>query len=133
MISLCRLVSPRVNRTGNSDDPTLIAACRPGVAPLQCWPDGKAGSATRNVNGLTRCVRGRCPEVALLAMGEEVTEARPPPVRFRARHVSMGEPGGKSFRFSFDGGPPSDDALFLPPPDHPYLLVQRRLEDEDGG
>jgi len=26
MISLCRLVSPRVNRTGNSDDPTLIAA-----------------------------------------------------------------------------------------------------------
>ena len=93
MISLCRLVSPRVNRTGNSDDPTLIAACRPGVAPLQCWPDGKAGSATRNVNGLTRCVRGRCPEVALLAMGEEVTEARPPPVRFRAKHVSIGESG----------------------------------------
>jgi len=26
MISLCRLVSPQVNRTGNSDDPTLIAA-----------------------------------------------------------------------------------------------------------
>jgi len=26
MISLCRLVSPRVNRTGNSDDLTLIAA-----------------------------------------------------------------------------------------------------------
>jgi len=26
MTALCRLVSPRVDRTGNSDDPTLIAA-----------------------------------------------------------------------------------------------------------
>jgi len=66
-------------------------------------------------------------------MGEEVTEARPPPVRFRAKHVSIGESGGEYFEVSFDNEDPSDDDLDLSPPDQPYLLVQRQFEDDDGG
>jgi hypothetical protein len=66
-------------------------------------------------------------------MGEEVTEARPPSVRFRAKHVSIGESGGEYFQVSFDNEDPSDDDLDLSPPDQPYLLVQRQLEDDDRG
>jgi hypothetical protein len=64
---------------------------------------------------------------------KEVTEARPPPVRFRAKHVSIGEAGGEYFQVSFDNEDPSDDDLDLSPPDQPYLLVQRQFEDDDGG
>src|SRR5262249_41350997 len=101
-----------------------------GVVHLHCWAEGRAGWARRNGNGLRGCVGGRCPEVALLAMGEKVTEARPPPVRFRAKHVSIGESGGEYFQVSFDN---EDDDLDLSPPDQPYLLVQRQFEDDDGG
>jgi hypothetical protein len=61
------------------------------------------------------------------------TEARPPPVRFHAKHVSVGESGGEYFQVSFDNEDPSDDDLDLSPPDQPYLIVQRQFEDDDGG
>jgi hypothetical protein len=64
---------------------------------------------------------------------KQVTEARPPPVRFRAKHVSIGESGDEYFQVSFDNKDPSDDDLDLSPPDQPYLLVQRQFEDDDGG
>jgi hypothetical protein len=54
-------------------------------------------------------------------------------VRFRAKHVSIGEAGGEYFQVSFDNEDPSDDDLDLSPPDQPYLLVQRQFEDDDGG
>jgi hypothetical protein len=54
-------------------------------------------------------------------------------VRFRAKHVSIGESGDEYFQVSFDNEDPSDDDLDLSPPDQPYLLVQRQFEDDDGG
>jgi len=54
-------------------------------------------------------------------------------VRFHAKHVSVVESGGEYFQASFDNEDPSDDDLDLSPPDQSYLLVQRQLEDDDGG
>ena len=54
-------------------------------------------------------------------------------MRFRAKHVSIGESGGEYFQVSFDNEDPSDDDLDLSPPDQPYLLVRRQFEDDDGG
>ena len=100
---------------------------------------GRQGGAwaTRNVNGLARCVQGCCLEAVLLAIGnirtKQVTETRPRPVKFRAKHVSIGESGGEYFQVSFDNEDPSDDDLDLSLPDQPYLLVQRQFEDDDSG
>ena len=54
-------------------------------------------------------------------------------MKFRAKHVSIGESGGEYFQVSFDNEDPSDDDLDLSLPDQPYLLVQRQFEDDDGG
>ena len=61
------------------------------------------------------------------------TEARPHPLRFHANHVSVAESGGEYFQVSFDSEAPSDDDFDLSGPDHPYLVVQRQFEDDDGG
>ena len=87
--------------------------------------------------GDAECERNAREAVALTMGGEirtkEVTEARPPPVRFHAKHVSIGEAGGEYFQVSFDNEDPGDDDLDLSPPVQPYLLVQRQFEDDDGG
>lgn len=54
-------------------------------------------------------------------------------MRFHAKHVFVGESGGEYFQVSFDNEGPTVDDLDLSPSDHPYLLVQRSFEDEDGG
>ena len=54
-------------------------------------------------------------------------------MKFRAKHVSIGESGGEYFQVSFDNEDPSDDDLDWSPPDQPYLLVQRQFEDDNGG
>jgi hypothetical protein len=54
-------------------------------------------------------------------------------VKFRAKHVSVGESGGEYFQVSFDNEDPSDDDLDLSSLDQPYPLVQRQFEDHDGG
>ena len=54
-------------------------------------------------------------------------------MRFHAKHVSVGESGGEYFQVSFDSEAPSDDDFDLSGPDHPYLVVQRQFEDDDGG
>ena len=54
-------------------------------------------------------------------------------MKFRAKHVSIGESGGEYFQVSFDNEDPSDDDLDLSLPDQPYLLVQRQFEDDDSG
>lgn len=51
----------------------------------------------------------------------------------RAKHVSVGESGDEYFQVSFDGEPPSDDEFYLSGPHHPYLIIQRQFEDDDGG
>jgi hypothetical protein len=61
------------------------------------------------------------------------TEARPPPLRLHANHVSIGESGAEYFQVSFDSEAPSEDDFDLSGPDHPYLVVQRQFEDDDGG
>ena len=61
------------------------------------------------------------------------TEARPHPLRFHANHVSVAESGDEYFQVSFDSEAPSDDDFDLSGPDHPYLLLQRQFEDDDGG
>jgi hypothetical protein len=55
------------------------------------------------------------------------------PLRLHANHVSVGEAGGEYFEVSFESEAPSDDDFDLSGPDHPYLIVQRQFEDEDGG
>src|SRR6266581_1004912 len=50
-----------------------------------------------------------------------------------ANHVSIAESGGEYFQVSFDSEAPSDDDFDLSGPDHPYLVVQRQFEDDDGG
>jgi len=60
------------------------------------------------------------------------TEARPP-LRLHASHVSIEESGGEFFQVSFDSEVRSEDDFDLSEPDHPYLLVQRQFEDNDGG
>ena len=53
-------------------------------------------------------------------------------MRFHANHVSVGESGGEYFQVSFRSEV-ADDDLDLSGPDHPYLIVQRQFEDDDGG
>ena len=60
------------------------------------------------------------------------TEARPP-LRLHANHISIEESGGEFFQVSFDSEARSEDDFDLSEPDHPYLLVQRQFEDDDGG
>src|SRR5260221_11210269 len=60
------------------------------------------------------------------------TEARPQ-LRLHANNVSIGEAGDEYFEVSFDSQVPSDDDFDLSGPDHPYLIVQRQVEDDDGG
>jgi hypothetical protein len=50
-----------------------------------------------------------------------------------ANHVSIGEAGDEYFEVSFDSEVPSDDDFDRSGPDHPYLVVQRQFEDDDGG
>lgn len=54
-------------------------------------------------------------------------------MRLHANHVSIGESGGEYFQVSFDSDARSEADFDLSEPDHPYLLVQRQLEDDDGG
>jgi hypothetical protein len=54
-------------------------------------------------------------------------------VKFYAKHVSVGELDDQYFQVSFDSEPPSEDEFDLSRPDHPYLIVQRQFEDDDGG
>jgi hypothetical protein len=61
------------------------------------------------------------------------TEARQHLMKFHAKHVSVGEFGAQDFQVSFDSEPPSDDDFDLSGADHPYLIVQRQFEDDDGG
>ena len=56
-----------------------------------------------------------------------------PPQRLHANHVSVGESGGEYFQVSFDSEAPGDDDFDPTGPDHPYLVVQRQFEDDDGG
>ena len=60
-------------------------------------------------------------------------QARLYPVRLNANHVSVGESGDEYFSVSFDSEVPGDDDFDLSGPDHPYLVVQRQFEDDDGG
>jgi hypothetical protein len=54
-------------------------------------------------------------------------------MKFYAKHVSGGEFDDQYFQVSFDSEPPSEDEFDLSRPDHPYLIVQRQFEDDDGG
>jgi hypothetical protein len=74
--------------------------------------------------------RSRCLHAGLLAI--EV-ERLLHPVKFHAKYVSVGESGDEYFQVSFDNEAPSDDDFDLSGPDHPYLIVQRQFEDDDGG
>ncbi len=55
------------------------------------------------------------------------------PLKLHAKNVSIGEAGDEYFQVSFDSEVPSDDDFDLSGPDHPYLIVQRQFEDDDGG
>ena len=55
------------------------------------------------------------------------------PLKLHAKNVSIGEAGDEYFQVSFDSEVPSDDDFELSRPDHPYLIVQRQFEDNDGG
>ena len=54
-------------------------------------------------------------------------------MRFHAKYVSVGESGGEYFAVSFDNEDPSNDDFDLSGDEDPYLIVQRQLEDDDGG
>ena len=54
-------------------------------------------------------------------------------MKLHAPHVSVGESGDEYFQVSFDSEDPDDDAFDPAGPDHPYLLIQRQFEDDDGG
>ena len=54
-------------------------------------------------------------------------------MRLHANNVSVGESGDEYFQVSFDNEGPSDDDFDLAGPDHPYLVIQRQFEDDDGG
>jgi hypothetical protein len=60
-------------------------------------------------------------------------EAKPQPSRLHANYVSIGESGDEYFQVSFDSEAPSEDDFDLSGPHHPYLVVQRQFEDDDGG
>jgi len=53
-------------------------------------------------------------------------------LRLQADNVSVGESGDEYFQVSFDNEAPSDDDFDLSGPDHPYLVIQRQFEDDDG-
>src|SRR5712675_2103103 len=55
------------------------------------------------------------------------------PLKLHAKNVSIGEAGDEYFEVSFDSEVPSDDDFDLSGPHHPYLIVQRQFEDDDGG
>jgi len=54
-------------------------------------------------------------------------------MKFYAKHVSVGEFDDQYFQVSFDSEPPREDDFDLSRPDHPYLIVQRQFEDDNGG
>ena len=54
-------------------------------------------------------------------------------MKFHSKNVSIGEAGEEYFEVSFDSDVPNDDDFDLSAPDHPYLIVQRQFEDDDGG
>ena len=54
-------------------------------------------------------------------------------MKLQAKNVSIGEAGDEYFQVSFDSEVPNDDDFDLSGPDHPYLIVQRQFEDDDGG
>src|SRR5580693_4890531 len=54
-------------------------------------------------------------------------------MRFHAKYVSVGEFGDEYVEVSFDSEDPGNDDLDLSGDENPYLIVQRQLEDGDGG
>src|SRR5437870_13534738 len=60
-------------------------------------------------------------------------EATPHPLRLHANEVSVGAAGDEYFQVSFHSKAPSDDDFDLSGLAHPYLIVQRQFEDDDGG
>ena len=54
-------------------------------------------------------------------------------MRLHANHVSVGESGDEYFQVSFDSEAPSHGDFDLSGLAHPYLLIQRQFEDDDGG
>ncbi len=54
-------------------------------------------------------------------------------MKLHAKNVSIGEAGEEHFELSFNGEVRSDDDFDLSGSDHPYLIVQRQFEDDDGG
>ena len=54
-------------------------------------------------------------------------------MRFHAKYVSVGAFGDECFEVSFDSEDPGNDDLDLSGDENPYLIVQRQLEDGDGG
>ena len=54
-------------------------------------------------------------------------------MRFHAKYVTVGEFGDEYFEVSFDSEDPGNDDLDLSGDENPYLIVQRQLEDGDGG
>ena len=54
-------------------------------------------------------------------------------MRLHANNVSVGESGDEYFQVSFGNEAPDDDDFDLSGPDHPYLVIQRQFEDDDGG
>ena len=53
-------------------------------------------------------------------------------MRLHANNVSVGESGDEYFQVAFDNEADDDD-IDLSGPDHPYLVIQRQFEDDDGG
>lgn len=54
-------------------------------------------------------------------------------MKIHAKYVSAEESGDEYFQISFDSEAPNDDDFDLSDLDHPYLLVSRQFECEDGG
>ena len=65
----------------------------------------------------------------------ECTQQRRRAVKLHANHVSVDESGGEYFQVSFDNEVPREDEdnFDLSGPAHPYLIIQRQFEDDDGG
>jgi hypothetical protein len=56
-------------------------------------------------------------------------------VKLHANYISVDESGGEYFQVSFDNEAPMEDEdnFDLSGPAHPYLIIQRQFEDDDGG
>ena len=54
-------------------------------------------------------------------------------MKFHAKCVSAGESGDEYFQVSFDNEAPATMTSICPDQIHPYLIVQRQFEDDDGG